>query len=212
MGQKVNPIGLRLGIIKTWDSLWYVRNGYADKLLQDLKIRSYVSSTFAHAGVSAVRIERSNKKMKVVINTSKPGVIIGKKGADIEKVKEVIRKLSDSEVSINIVEEKRPELNAVLVAQSIAQQLEKRVVFRKAAKRAMQSALRMGAKGIKVSVAGRLGGVEIARTEWYKEGRVPLHTLRADIDYHHSEAHTTYGVIGVKVWVYKGDKLQERAK
>jgi small subunit ribosomal protein S3 len=211
MGQKVNPLGLRLGITRTWDSVWYANKNkgqYKDKLLQDLKIREFITRKLAVAGISSVKIERQANKLRVAIMASKPGMIIGKKGGDIEKVKKQIEKISSSEVSINIVEEKRAEINASLVAQAVAQQLERRVSFRKAAKRAVQNAMRMGAKGIRVNVSGRLGGAEIARTEWYREGRVPLHTLRADIDYALARANTTYGVIGVKVWIYKGDKTK----
>jgi small subunit ribosomal protein S3 len=210
MGQKVNPIGLRLGIVRTWDSLWYADKDYADKLLQDLKIQEMVSKNFSHAGVCNVKVERPAKKVRVVIQASRPGMIIGKKGGDLERIKKDIEAISGAEVSINIVEERKPETNAALVSASIAQQLEKRVAFRKAAKRAVQTAMRMGAKGIRVNVSGRLGGAEIARTEWYREGRVPLHTLRADIDYATARAKTTYGVIGIKVWIYKGEKIERR--
>ena len=206
MGQKVNPLGLRVGINRTWDSLWYADKGYADKLHQDLKIRRCVEEKLKHAGISHVRIERMAKKARVIIRASRPGLIIGKKGGDIEKVKKMISEIAKTEVMVNIVEEKRPEISSVLVAQNIAQQLEKRIAFRKAAKRAIQSAMRMGAKGIRVNIAGRLGGAEIARTEWYREGRVPLHTLKSDIDYGIARANTTYGVLGIKVWVYKGEK------
>jgi small subunit ribosomal protein S3 len=209
MGQKVNPIGLRLGIIRTWDSLWYAGRDYADKLLQDLKVKEYIEKTLAHAGISSIKIERPAKKTRVIIRASRPMSIVGKKGGEIEKVKKDLEKITRNEVTINVVEERKPEVDAVLVAQSIAQQLEKRIAFRKAAKRAVQSAMRMGAKGIRVNVAGRLGGAEIARTEWYREGRVPLHTLRADIDYGIARANTTYGVIGIKVWIYKGDKIEK---
>lgn len=206
MGQKVNPIGLRLGITNTWDSVWYASKDYASYLHQDLLIRKYIAKSLKSSGVSNVKIERAAKKMRLFIKTARPGMVINKKGEGIDKIKADVSKIIGSDVSVNILEEKRPEANAVLVAQSIAQQLEKRIAFRKASKRALQSAMRMGAKGIKVSVSGRLGGAEIARTEWYREGRVPLHTLRADIDYGTAEAHTTYGIIGLKVWVYKGDK------
>jgi small subunit ribosomal protein S3 len=206
MGQKVNPIGLRLGITNTWDSVWYASKDYASYLHQDLLIRKYIAKSLKGSGVSSVKIERAAKKMRLFIKTARPGMVINKKGEGIDKIKSDVSKIIGSDVSINILEEKRPEANAVLIAQSIAQQLEKRIAFRKASKRALQSAMRMGAKGIKVSVSGRLGGAEIARTEWYREGRVPLHTLRADIDYGTAEAYTTYGIIGLKVWVYKGDK------
>lgn len=205
MGQKANPIGLRLRIIKTWDSMWFAGRDYADKLHQDIKIRKLVKKSLANAGISKVIIERPAKKIRIVIHAARPGMVIGKKGSDIEKLKQQIEKFSGSDTSINIVEVRKSETDAQLVAEGIAHQLEKRIAFRKAAKRAVQSAMRMGAKGIRVNVSGRLAGAEIARTEWYREGRVPLHTLRADIDYALAEAHTTYGVIGVKVWVYKGD-------
>ncbi len=210
MGQKVNPVGLRLGIVRTWDSLWYADRDYADKLLQDLKIKEHVENKLAHAGISNVKIERPANKTRVIIYASRLAVIIGNKGAGIEKVKKEIEKITKNEVSVNVVEERKPETNAVLVAQSIAQQLVKRAAFRKVAKRAVQTAMRLGAKGIRVNVSGRLGGAEIARTEWYREGRVPLHTLRADIDYGIARANTTYGVIGIKVWVYKGDKIEKQ--
>ncbi|AIF81727.1 30S ribosomal protein S3 [endosymbiont of Acanthamoeba sp. UWC8] len=210
MGQKVNPLGLRLGIIRTWDSLWYAKKDYADKLLQDLKIKEQVEKNLAHAGVCNVKIERPANKTRVIIYASRLAVIIGNKGSGIEKIKKDIEKITNNEVSINVVEERKPETNAILIAQSIAQQLVKRAAFRKVAKRAVQTAMRMGAKGIRVNVSGRLGGAEIARTEWYREGRVPLHTLRADVDYGIARANTTYGVIGIKVWVYKGDKIEKQ--
>lgn len=206
MGQKTRPIGLRVGINRTWNSLWYAKGeGYADKLHEDLKIRSFIEKKLRFSGVSKIVVERPAQKVHVLIHTSRPGVLIGKKGADIDSIKKQLNKFTASEVRISIVEVRKPETDANLVADSIAQQLEKRVSFRKAMKRAMQNAMRLGAKGIRVNCSGRLGGAEIARTEWYREGRVPLHTLRADIDYGTAEAHTTYGVIGVKVWVYKGD-------
>jgi small subunit ribosomal protein S3 len=212
MGQKVNPLGLRIGIVRTWESVWYADRDYADKLLQDLKIKALVKKTLVNAGVSRVNIERPAKKIRVIIHAARPGIIIGKKGSDIEKLKILVEKISGSEASINIQEVRKPEVEAKLVADSITQQLEKRIAFRKAAKRAVQTAMRMGAKGIRVNVAGRLGGAEIARTEWYREGRVPLHTLRADIDYGTSEANTTYGIIGVKLRIYKGDVGVDSAK
>lgn len=205
MGQKVNPIGLRLKVNRTWNSVWYASGDYAEKLHQDLKIRSIVKKSLSNAGISNITIERPAKKLRVVIHAARPGMIIGRKGSDIDVLKKQIEKLTNAETSINIVEVRKPEIDSKIVADSISQQLEKRIAFRKAAKRAVQSAMRMGAKGIRVNVAGRLGGAEIARTEWYREGRVPLHTLRAEIDYATSEASTTYGVIGVKVWIYKGD-------
>lgn len=205
MGQKVNPIGLRVNVNRTWDSRWFSKDVYAEKLHEDIKIRKHVTKALAAAGISKVIIERPAKKARVTIFTSKPGVIIGKKGADIEKLKSELAKFTSDEVLLNIVEIRKPELDATLVAQGVAQQLERRVAFRRAMKRSMQSTMRLGAQGIRINVAGRLGGAEIARTEWYREGRVPLHTLRADIDYGTAEAHTAYGVIGVKVWIYKGE-------
>jgi small subunit ribosomal protein S3 len=207
VGQKVLPIGLRVGINRTWDSRWYAEGeDYARCLHEDLQIRSYIKKTLKSAGISKVIVERPAKKPRVTIHTSRPGVLIGKKGADIENVRKKLVKLTGSnDVQINIVEVRKPEIDSTLIAESVAQQLEKRISFRRAMKRAVQSALRFGAEGIRINVSGRLGGAEIARMEWYREGRVPLHTLRADIDYGTAEANTTYGVIGVKVWVYKGD-------
>ena len=208
MGQKVNPIGMRLQVNRTWDSRWYAdTKDYGDLLLEDLKIREFIKEECKQAGVARVIIERPHKKCRVTIHTARPGVIIGKKGADIEVLRKKLAAMTESELHLNIVEVRKPELDAQLVAESIAQQLERRVSFRRAMKRAVQNAMRMGALGIRVNVAGRLGGAEIARTEWYREGRVPLHTLRADIDYGVTEANTTYGVIGVKVWVFKGEIL-----
>lgn len=212
MGQKVNPLGLRIGVVGTWESVWYADRDYADKLLQDLKIKSLVKKTLVNAGISKVNIERPAKKIRVIIHAARPGIIIGKKGSDIEKLKVQVEKITGAEASINIQEVRKPEIESKLVADSICQQLEKRIAFRKAAKRAVQTAMRSGAKGIRVNVAGRLGGAEIARTEWYREGRVPLHTIRAEIDYATSEAKTTYGIIGVKVWIYKGDVGVDSAK
>lgn len=206
MGQKTRPIGLRVGINRTWDSKWYAEGDrYADQLHEDLKIRKHISNALRFSGISKVVVERPADKVRVSIHTSRPGILIGKKGADIEKIKKQLKKFMKNEVQINIVEVRKPETEAVLCAESVAQQLEKRVSFRRAMKRAMQSALRMGAEGIRINCSGRLGGAEIARTEWYRDGRVPLHTLRANIDYGTAEANTTYGVIGIKVWVYKGD-------
>ncbi len=207
MGQKVNPIGLRLGINRTWDSRWYAGKDYATKLLQDIKLREYVLKNLKQAGVARVIIERAASKTNVTIHTARPGVIIGKKGSDIDKLRKDLSKFTGGEVTLNIVEIRKPEVDAQLVADGIAQQLERRVSFRRAMKRAVQSALRLGAGGIRVTCSGRLAGAEIARTEWYREGRVPLHTLRADVDYAISRALTTYGIIGVKVWIYKGDIL-----
>lgn len=206
MGQKTRPIGLRIGINRTWDSRWYADKDYAEKLHQDLAIRKHIKDTMpSSAGVSKVIIERSAKKIRVSVYTSRPGIMVGKKGADIENNKNSLSKLVGSEVSLNIVEIRKPEIDAKLIGEAIAQQLEKRVSFRRAMKRAMQSAMKLGAQGIRINCSGRLGGAEIARMEWYREGRVPLHTLRADIDYGLVEAHTAYGIIGIKVWVYKGD-------
>ncbi len=209
MGQKVNPVGLRLGINRTWDSRWFAdTKEYGDLLHEDLAIREYIKKTCAQAGVSRVVIERPHRKCRVTIHTARPGVIIGKKGADIEKLRRKLGEFTKSELHLNIVEIRRPELDAQLVAENIAQQLERRVSFRRAMKRAMQNAIRMGAQGVRINAAGRLGGAEIARTEWYREGRVPLHTLRADIDYAIAEAKTAYGVIGIKVWIFKGEILE----
>ncbi|MBL28197.1 MAG: 30S ribosomal protein S3 [Rhodospirillaceae bacterium] len=207
MGHKVNPIGLRLGINRTWDSRWYADDDYADLLLEDLKIRDYLNGRLTQAGVSRIIIERPAKKARISIHTARPGVVIGKKGVDIEKLKQDLGKLTNSEVHLNIIEIRKPEIDAQLVADGIAQQLERRVAFRRAMKRAVQSAMRLGAQGIRINCGGRLGGAEIARTEWYREGRVPLHTLRADVDFGNSTARTAYGTCGVKVWVFKGEIL-----
>jgi len=210
MGQKVNPIGFRLGINRSWDSIWYAKkNDYSKFLIEDYKIRQYIRKNIVNSGVSEIIIERSSKKCSVSIHTSRPGFVIGKKGSDIEKIKNKISKITDSEVYVNIKEIKKPELNAYLVAENIAQQLVKRIAYRRAMKRAMQSTMRLGAKGIKVCVSGRLAGNEIARTEWLREGSIPLHTLRANLDYSESEALTTYGIIGVKVWIYKGEIFEK---
>ncbi len=209
MGQKVNPIGLRLGINRTWDSRWYASKGEYGRLLQeDIAIRQMLEGELKQAAVSKIVIERPHRKCRVSIHTARPGIVIGKKGADIERLRQKVRKFTDSDVHVNIVEVRKPEIDATLVAQGIAQQLERRVGFRRAMKRAVQTAMRMGAQGIRVNVAGRLGGTEIARTEWYREGRVPLHTLRADIDYGFAVAATTYGVIGVKCWIFKGEIME----
>jgi len=205
MGQKVNPIGLRLNINKNWNSLWFAKKKeYGQYLIEDFKIRKYIKKNLKNSGISKIFIERPTKKCIVTIFTSRPGFVIGKKGSDIDKIKTNLSKISTSEISVNIKEIRKPELDAYLVAENIAQQLEKRIAYRKAMKRAMQSTLRLGAKGIKVTVAGRLAGAEIARTEWLREGSIPLHTLRAEVDYGEAEAETTYGIIGVKVWIYKG--------
>ena len=216
MGQKVHPVGIRLGIVKEHTSVWYAdgRN-YADYLNTDLKVRAYIQDKLKSASVSRVDIQRPAQTARITIHTARPGIVIGKKGEDVEKLRQDLRSQMGVPVHINIEEIRKPELDGALVAQSVAQQLERRVMFRRAMKRAVQNAMRIGAKGIKIQVSGRLGGAEIARTEWYREGRVPLHTLRADIDYATAEAHTTYGVIGVKVWIFKGDiigGLQEETK
>ena len=207
MGHKVNPIGLRLGINRTWDSRWYASGDYAKLLLDDLKLRAALRKRLSGAGVSRVVIERPAKKPRVTIYAARPGVVIGKKGQDIENLRKDMGKLAKSEVTLNIVEIRKPEIDATLVAENIAQQLERRVAFRRAMKRAVQSAMRLGAQGIRINCGGRLGGAEIARTEWYREGRVPLHTLRAEIDYGVATAKTTYGTCGVKVWIFKGEVL-----
>ena len=206
MGQKVNPIGLRLGINRSWESIWYAKKDqYGKLLIEDNKIREYIKKNIVNSGVSQVIIERTSKKCIVSIYTSRPGFVIGKKGSDIEKIKQNLSKISSTEVSINIKEVRKPELNAFLVAENIAQQLVKRIAYRRTMKRAMQSAQRLGALGIRVCLSGRLAGNEIARTEWLREGSIPLHTFRADVDYAEAEALTTYGIIGVKVWIYKGE-------
>jgi len=205
MGHKVNPIGLRLGINRTWNSRWYADRDYGDLLHEDLRIRDFLERRLQNAGLSKIVIERPAKKARVTIHTARPGVVIGKKGADIERLRAALTRMTKSDVNLNIVEIRKPEIDARLVADNIAQQLERRVAFRRAMKRAVQSAMRLGALGIRINVGGRLGGAEIARTEWYREGRVPLHTLRADIDYGEATANTTYGSCGVKVWVFKGE-------
>jgi len=208
MGQKVHPVGLRLGIIKTWESRWYAKKNYAALLHEDIRIRSIVKERLTHAGVSKIEIERAGQKAKVNIHTARPGIIIGKKGAEVDKLKKDLEAMTGKQMYINIQEIRRPELEAQLVAENIALQLERRIAFRRAMKKSVTSALLLGAQGIKITCAGRLAGAEIARTEWYREGRVPLHTLRADIQYGFAEAKTTMGQIGVKVWIYKGDVLQ----
>jgi small subunit ribosomal protein S3 len=210
MGQKVNPIGFRLGIIKGWDSNWFGGKNYADKLVEDDKIRNYLKARLAKGSISKIVIERTLKLITVTINTARPGIIIGKGGKEVDKLKEELKKLTTKEIQINIFEIKRPELDARLVADSIARQIEGRISFRRAAKMSMASTMRMGAEGIKIKVSGRLGGAEMARTEGYKEGRTPLHTLRADIDYAVAEAHTSYGRIGIKVWVCRGEIFGKR--
>ena len=208
MGQKVHPIGFRLGVIKTWDSRWYAKKNYASLLHEDIKIRNIVKERLTHAGVSKIEIERAGQKAKINIHTARPGIIIGKKGAEVDKLKKDLEAMTGKQMFINIQEIRRPELEAQLVAENIALQLERRIAFRRAMKKSVTSALRLGAQGIKITCAGRLAGSEIARTEWYREGRVPLHTLRADIQYGFAEAKTTMGQIGVKVWIYKGEVLQ----
>ncbi len=212
MGQKVNPIGLRLGITRTWDSRWFAGKDYGKLLREDVLLREYLEKKLSAAGVSKVVIERPGKKPRVTIHTARPGIIIGRKGADIETLRKDLAKRVGDDVQLNIVEIRKPEIDAKLVAENVAQQLERRVAFRRAMKRAVQSAMRLGAEGIRINCAGRLGGAEIARTEWYREGRVPLHTLRADIDYGEARATTTYGICGVKVWIFKGEILTDKAE
>lgn len=211
MGQKTHPIGIRLGIIKTWNSKWYARKNYKDLLYEDLAIQKFIKSNLFHAGVPKIEIERNGQKVRTTIHTARPGIIIGKKGAEVEKLKKKLEAMTGKELSIDIKEIRKPELDAQLVAENIAMQLEKRIAFRRAMKKSVVSAMRFGALGIKVACSGRLAGAEIARDEWYREGRVPLHTFRSDIDYGVAEAKTTYGRIGIKVWIYKGDILQEPA-
>ena len=208
MGQKVHPYGFRLGYNKTWISNWYARKGYSEQLIEDMSLRKHIFKTLSHAGISKVEIERSANRVRINIHTARPGIIIGKKGLEVDRLKEELQKIMfGKQVNLNIKEVRRAELDANLIAQNIALQLEKRVSFRRAMKKSVISALRFGAKGIKIRVSGRLGGAEIARSEWYREGRVPLHTLRADIDYGTAVSNTTFGIIGVKVWIYKGDIL-----
>ncbi|MBU1181454.1 MAG: 30S ribosomal protein S3 [Pseudomonadota bacterium] len=209
MGQKVNPIGLRLGIVKSWDSKWYAGKNYADYILEDYNIRKYLNKKLGHAGISRIEIERSSKRVRLRIFASRPGIIIGKKGSEILILKQELEKQISHEVMIDIQEVRKPEIDAKLIAESVAQQMIKRVAFRRAMKRGVASAMRFGAMGVKIICSGRLGGAEIARTEWYREGRVPLHTLRADIDYGFTEALTTYGIIGIKVFVFKGEILKK---
>src|SRR3954454_13367600 len=209
MGQKINPIGLRLGINRTWDSRWFAgKNEYGQLLHEDIAIRAALMKQLKQAAVSKIVIERPHRKCRVTIQSARPGIVIGKKGADIDKLKKIVSKITSSEVHINIVEVRKPEIDATLVADSIAQQLERRVAFRRAMKRAVQSSMRLGAEGIRINCSGRLGGAEIARLEWYREGRVPLHTLRADVDYGTATAYTTYGTCGIKVWIFKGEIME----
>lgn len=208
MGQKVNPIGLRLGIVKTWESRWYADKKYSEYILEDYKIRKFVKNKLNHAGISKIEIERSAKRVRLRIFTARPGIVIGKKGSEIELLKKELEKQVSQEVLIDIQEVRKPEIDAQLIAENVALQIVRRVAFRRAMKRGVSSAMRFGAQGIKIICAGRLGGAEMARTEWYREGRVPLHTLRADVDYGFTEANTTYGIIGVKVFVFHGEILK----
>jgi small subunit ribosomal protein S3 len=212
LGQKVHPYGFRLGFNKTWHSRWYAGKTYADMLHRDLKLRKDLKKRLSHAGVSEIDIERTANKMRINIYTSRPGIIIGRKGAEVDKLRDELQKMANGEVYINIQEIQRPELDAQLVSENIATQLERRVAFRRAMKKAMESAFRFGAKGIKVRVGGRLNGAEIARTEWYQDGRLPLHTLKADIDYGEATSRTTYGSIGVKVWIFKGEMAKAKSR
>lgn len=210
MGQKVNPVGFRLLNHKNWESVWYDKKNYATKLINDIEIRNFVKKNYSHCGIGSIVIERPSDKINLVIKTSKPGVLIGKKGLDIEKINKAVEKIAGTKVEVKIVEIDKPDLNASLVAQNIAKQLEGRAAFKRVMKKAMQSTMKYGALGVKVSCAGRLAGAEIARTEWYKEGSIPLHTIRGDIDYATANAHTTYGVIGVKVWINKGTSEKKK--
>jgi small subunit ribosomal protein S3 len=212
LGQKVHPIGFRLGIIRTWDSKWYAEGDYAKLLHEDIKLRAYLKKRLYHAGISKIELERAANKAKINIFAARPGIIIGKKGSEVEALKKELAKLTDKEVFINIQEVRKPEIDAQLVAESVALQLERRVAFRRAMKKSVSQALKFGAQGIKINCSGRLGGAEMSRTEWYREGRVPLHTLRADIDYGFAEAKTTYGIIGVKVLIFKGEILKQEQK
>lgn len=209
MGQKVNPIGLRLGIVKTWESRWYADRNYAAYILEDDKIRKFIKNKLYHAGIARIEIERSSKRVRLRIHTARPGIVIGKKGSEIELLKKELEKIISQEVLIDIQEVRKPEIDAQLVAENVALQIVRRVAFRRAMKRGVSSAMRFGAKGVKIICSGRLGGAEMARTEWYREGRVPLHTLRADIDYGLAEAKTTYGAVGVKVFIFKGEILKK---
>jgi small subunit ribosomal protein S3 len=211
LGQKTHPIGIRLGIIKTWDSKWFAKKNYKNMLLEDITIQKFIKANLYHAGIAKVEIERTGKKIRAIIHTARPGIIIGKKGAEVEKLKKELEKITKQEMSVDIKEIRKPELDATLVAENVALQLEKRIAFRRAMKKAIASSRRFGAQGIKVACSGRLAGAEIARDEWYREGRVPLHTFRSDIDYGTAEAKTTYGRIGIKVWIYKGDILEKPA-
>jgi len=209
LGQKTHPVGIRLGIIKTWDSRWYLKKGYSEQLIEDITMRRTLKERLFHAGVPKIEIERAGQNVRVIIHTARPGIIIGKKGSEVEKLRKDLKLMTGKDVAIDIKEIRKPEVNAQLVAENIALQLEKRVAFRRAMKKAIASALRFGILGVKISCSGRLGGAEIARSEWYREGRVPLHTFRADIDFGFARAKTTYGAIGIKVWMYHGDILPE---
>ncbi|OHE56425.1 MAG: 30S ribosomal protein S3 [Thermodesulfovibrio sp. RBG_19FT_COMBO_41_18] len=209
MGQKTHPVGIRLGIIKTWDSRWYLKKGYSEQLIEDITMRRTLKERLFHAGVSKIEIERAGQNTRVIIHTARPGIIIGKKGSEVEKLRKDLKLMTGKDVAIDIKEIRKPEVDAQLVAENIALQLEKRVAFRRAMKKAVASALRFGILGVKISCSGRLAGAEIARSEWYREGRVPLHTFRADIDFGFARAKTTYGAIGIKVWMYHGDILPE---
>lgn len=210
MGQKINPIGLRLGVIRDWSSKWYSGNKtYAEYLASDIRLRKHLKKRLAHAAVSLIVIQRPTQSVNITVHTARPGIVIGKKGEDIERIRQELAQIAGQPVHLNVEEIRKPELDATLVAENICQQLEKRIMFRRAMKRAVTNAMRLGAQGIKIMCAGRLNGAEIARTEWYREGRVPLHTLRADIDYGMAEAHTTYGVVGVKVWIFKGEVFNQ---
>ncbi|MBM4328538.1 MAG: 30S ribosomal protein S3 [Thermodesulfobacteriota bacterium] len=211
MGQKVHPNGFRLGVNRTWDSRWYSEKDYGEFLIEDLKLRSYVKKRLAQASISKIEIERAAGKIRLIIHTARPGIVIGPKGSEIEKLRRDLLNVTDKDVIVDIKEIRRPEIDAQLVAENVATQLERRVAFRRAMKKSVGSALKSGAKGIRIATAGRLGGAEMARREWYREGRVPLHTLRADIDYGFAEARTTYGVIGIKVWIFKGEKVSAQA-
>jgi small subunit ribosomal protein S3 len=211
VGQKVHPIGFRLGITKTWESNWFARRGYGDLLHEDIHIRDYVKEKLFHAGIARIEIERAAKRVKLNIHTARPGIIIGRKGAEVDKLKAELEGMTKKQVFINIIEIRRAELDAQLVAENVGLQLERRIAFRRAMKKAVTSAMRLGAKGIRITCSGRLGGAEMARTEWYREGRVPLHTLRADIDYGAAVSRTTYGAIGVKVWIFKGEIMPQPA-
>jgi len=210
LGQKVNPVGFRLGVIKNWDSRWYAKKGYSNLIHEDLKIRTFLKKKLIHAGVSKIEIERTANKMRVNIHSARPGLVIGKKGSEIDALRNEIKHFTDKEIFININEVRKAEVDAQLVAENVALQMERRIHHRRAMKKSVTSAMKLGAKGIKISCAGRLGGHEMSRIEWYREGRVPLHTLRADIDYGFAEAKTTYGIIGVKVWIFKGEILEKK--